>query len=195
MKRLLWILLGLVLIAGILAAGRFAPTSNQQVAQIITRGKLGETVDTGGFELTVHKVQTTKTLTSADTFGSNGGQVTKDIFLVIDATIVGDWRPVAYDDARLETGGGYEYRASDRFTGGVITEDQIQPGIARRGMLVFELPADRLAGAKLRLGRSVTEDIRLGPAALVDLGLDDAKAAELLKKSPKQIRLPKVRYG
>jgi hypothetical protein len=194
-KRLLWIVLGLVLIAGILAAGRLEPIPNQQVAQIITRGKIGETIDTGGFKLTVHKVQATTTLTSADTFGSNGGQVTTDMFLVIDATIVGDWRPTTYNDAQLETGGGYVYRASDRFSGGVVTEDQIQPGISRRGMVVFELPKDRIAGAKLRLGRSQTEDVRLGPAAVVDLELDDAKTAELLKKAPKQIRLPEVRYG
>lgn len=195
MKRLLRILLGLVLIAGVLAAGRLTPISNDRVAQIVTRGKLGETVDTGGFKLTVHKVQTTTTLTTAETFGSTGAQVTKDTWLVLDATVVGDWRPATYDDARLETGGGYSYRSSDRFAGGVVTEDLIQPGIARRGMIVFELPKDRLAGAKLRLGRSQSEDVRLGPAALVDLKIDDAKAAQLLKSAPKLIRLPEVRYG
>lgn len=195
MKRLAWMLLGLALIVAVLAVGRLTPTPNDRVAQIAKHGKLGETVETGGFTVTVHKAQATTTLTAQSSFGDKSAQRTDQIWLVLDTTIVGDWRPTTYDDARLETDGGFLYRSSDRITSGIITEDTIQPGIGRRGMIVFELPKNRLAGATLRLGRSKTEDVRLGPEAVIDLEIDAAKADELAKNPVKQIRLPDVRYG
>lgn len=195
MKRLAWMLLGLVLIVAVLAVGRLTPTPNDRVAQIATHGKLGETIDTGGFTVNVHKVQATTTLTAQSSFGDKSAQRTDQIWLVLDATIRGDWRPTTYNDARLETSGGFLFRASERITSELVTEDMIQPGLARRGMIVFELPKNRLAGAKLRLGRSLTEDVRLGPEAVVDLGIDDAKAKQLVEDAPKQIRLPDVRWG
>jgi hypothetical protein len=195
-RRLGGFLLGLLLVAGIVAGVELRPAEDERTDPITTNGRLGEPVDTGDFELTVEKVRVTHALTFDDGFTSGPALRSKGVWVVLTATLVGGSNPVTYDDARLETPGGYAYELSGRTDSSLTLTDDVRigPGIARRGAIVFELPPDRLAGARLRLGMA-SADRRLGPEALVDLELDAATTRRLVDRASKRIALTPVEFA
>lgn len=195
-RRFGGVLLGLLLVAGIVAGVELRPEDDERDDPITTSGSLGETVDTGDFQLTVERVRVTHALTFDDGFATSPPVRTKGVWVVLTATVVGGTTPVTYDNAHLETPDGYEYELSGRTDSSLTLTDDVRigPGIARRGAIVFELPPDRLEGARLRLGPASLSS-RLGPEALVDLELDAATAERLVDTAPKRIALKPVEFA
>jgi hypothetical protein len=107
----------------------------------------------------------------------------------VTATLVESWAATSYARTRLVARDGTSYLASAR----VPTDIQLtsglgaEPGIPRRGMVVFEIPPDRLAGAVLRVVRGDVGGGRLAPEAVVDLGIDESTARRLLDRAPTRL--------
>lgn len=197
MRRLATVLLGLLLLVGIFVVVHVTPEDSDMLNPIPRYGEIGEAVDTGGFTLTVHHVRVAYALASGDDiFDPPPPLETDGIWVVITATVVGEWGPTTYSTAWLETADGTRYASSRRVESSVtLTEDfHPGPGIARRGQIVFEIPEDRLAGAVLHLERTGAADRRLGPEAVVDLGIDEAEAKRLLDKALKELTLRPVEF-
>lgn len=197
MRRVVGIVVGLLLLAGIGAAHRLVPDEERSMGPIVTSGRVGEPVDTGGFTITVEKVQVTRRLTQ-DGLTPRPPLVTEDgIWVVLTATIIGDWAASSYSRTRLVARDGTSYLASARVPSYLqLTNDMgAEPGIPRRGMVVFEIPPDRLAGAIVRVGRGDAGGGRLGPEAVVDLGIDEDAARRLLDEAPTRLTLRPVDFG
>ncbi|WP_020574367.1 hypothetical protein [Actinopolymorpha alba] len=193
MRRVGAAALSALLLIAVVVANRQIPDPDRRLAPIATEGKVGEDVDTGGFAITVEKVQVTRKL--AEGGFSPGPPLTTDgIWLVLTATLTGNWKVATYDSAELRTPDGTIYLVSERpSTTNRLTEDyNTEPGIPRRGQIVFELPPDQLAGAVFRISGL---DTRLAPQAVVDLGLDAATARRLIRSAAPQIELTSVGYG
>src|SRR5690606_2336786 len=103
----------------------------------------------------------------------------------------------SYTRTRLVARDGTSYLASARvpsdvqLTSGLLAE----PGIPRRGMVVFEIPPDRLAGAVLRVVRGDVGGGRLAPEAVIELGIDESAARRLLDRASTPLELRPVDYG
>src|SRR5690606_37808654 len=111
---------------------------------------------------------------------------TDGLWVVLDATLTGDWEATSYSDARLERPDGTAYDDSERLgSAETLTSDfRTEPGLPRRGLIVFEVPSDALKGSVLKVRRSGIGESRLAPEAEIDLGLDGAEAARLVKRRP-----------
>lgn len=196
MRRLAAVLLGALLLVGIFTVVQLTPEDADSLDPIPRHGGIGEAVETGGFTVTVHRVQAAHALVSPDDFSPPPPLKTDGIWVVLTATVVGEWEPTTYAEASLETGDGLTYAVSRRAARSpTLTEDAHPgPGIARRGQIVFEVPEDRLEGATLHLERTAAADSRLGPEAVVDLGIDEAEAERLVDKAPKKLTLKPVEF-
>ncbi len=191
------VLLVVVLLAGVVAANRLTPDADRRMAPLPTAGRIGRPVDTGGFVVTVEKVQVTRKLVVDDGFGRGSTRTSDGLWVVLTATLTGDWKASSHGQTRLEGRGGRSYHVSERIESSRrLTEDFLtEPGIPRSGQIVFEIPPDELAGSLVRIGRSESGGRRLVPEAVVDLGLDDAAARRLVRAAPRKVALTQVEYG
>lgn len=194
MRRIGSVLLGLVLFAAVLFVTRSAPTYEQQLGNIATSGRIGELIDTRGFKLRVERVYAAKRVVAASAFEPKPF-ATKGIWVVIVATLIGDWKATPYSNTRLTTPDGRIYHPTRRLLGAdLLTEDgATEPGIPRRGVILFEVPPDALEGSVLHVARGL--ESRLGPEAVVDLRLSAAAARRLLDDASPSLTLPKTGLG
>jgi hypothetical protein len=196
-RRLLGILIGLLMLLAIGTAHRLVPDDERRMGSITTSGRLGERMDTGGFTITVEQVEVARRLTVPG-LTSTRSLVTEDgVWVVVTATLVEGWEASSYTRTRLVARDGTSYLASARvpsdvqLTSGLLAE----PGIPRRGMVVFEIPPDRLAGAVLRVVRGDVGGGRLAPEAVIELGIDESAARRLLDRASTPLELRPVDYG
>lgn len=194
MRRIGSVALGLLLLVAVLFVTRTAPTYEQQMGNIATSGRIGELIDTRGFKLRVERVQVTKQV-ELDSLLDPEPLTTKGIWVVIVATLIGDWKGTPYSNTRLVTPDGRIYHTSRRLPSfDLLTEDSsTEPGIPRRGVIVFEVPTDALEGSVLHVAKGF--ESRLGPEAIVDLRLSSAEARRLVDDASPRLTLPKTGLG
>ena len=197
MRRLAGTVLGILLLAGIVAGHRAVPDNDRRMAPIGTSGAIGRPVETDGFSVTVEKVRVARTLVGDDGFGAARPLSTDGIWVVLTARLTGDWKATTYSDTRLETRGGRSFYVSERVDRSyLLTEDfATEPGVPRRGQIAFELPPAELAGAVVRIGRFGAGGGRLAPEAEVDLRIDAGDARRLLRSAPARLALNHVEYA
>ena len=96
---------------------------------------------------------------------------TGGVWLVVDVTAKAVAEPVTIARAQIETRDGRRYARTERLGARQLSSVELQPGVEARGVLVFELPANAIAGARLVLADT--------PFSLLDseLSLDLALAA------------------
>ncbi|MFT4286286.1 hypothetical protein [Nocardioides sp.] len=163
---------GVALVAA-LALGRWIddawPGRELDVGSFERAAVVGDRVTLRYADLRLESVTATKTLATG-----SGAVVTNGTWLVIDVTLWakrewftgGYWRVV---DAR-----GRIFETDPRSDFNIL---QATPKVPWHVRAAFELPAGDLAGATLRI--SPAEDDRRDDVAVVDLGIDDDRAAEL----------------
>jgi hypothetical protein len=195
MRRAGSIALGVLLLVAVLFVTRTAPTVEQRMGNIATSGRIGELVDTRGFKLRVERVRLAKQVIS--TSYDAKPVATKGVWLVVTATLIGDWKATSYDNARLTTPDGRVYHTTSRLLNTeLLTEDvSTEPGIPLRGAIVFEIPPDALAGSVLRVAKGLASGSRLGPEAAVDLRISEADVRRLMADASPRLTLPKTELG
>lgn len=194
MRRIGSVALGLLLLVAVLFVTRTAPTYEQQMGNIATSGRIGELIDTRGFKLRVERVRVTKQVKLASLLDPEPF-TTKGIWVVIVATLIGDRKGTPYSNTRLVTPDGRIYHTSRRLLSvDLLTEDSsTEPGIPRRGVILFEIPPDALEGSVLHVAKGF--ESRLGPEAVVDLRLSAAEARRLVDDASPSLTLPKTGLG
>ncbi|MEQ4207705.1 hypothetical protein [Actinopolymorpha sp. B9G3] len=187
-----------LLLAAIVGIHRLVPDSTQRMGPISTRGDVGELIDAGGFTVTVSKVRLTRVLAEQG-FSPGPPARTDGIWVVLTATLTDDWQATAHAETFLEAADGTKYYVSERGDLSTrLTEDlSTEPGIPRRGRIVFEIPPDQLAGSVVRIGRNetISGGGRLSPEAVVDLGLDAEAARALVDDAAPKLTIGPVEYG
>jgi hypothetical protein len=186
-----------LLLAAIVGMHRLVPSPTEQMGPISTHGQVGERIDTGGFTITVSKVRLARTLVEQG-FSPGPPVRTDGIWVVLTATLTGEWKAAAHGDTFLEAADGTKYYVSERSdSSSQLTEDlSTEPGVPRRGRIVFEIPPEQLTGAVVRIGRSETlGGGRLAPQAVVDLRLDAARARAMIDDAAPKLSIGAVEYG
>jgi hypothetical protein len=100
------------------------------------------------------------------------------IFVIVHLEIKSNQKPFRLGDPKLTTRGGVSYDESGRTAIPTSSEDY-QPMLWTPATYVFEIPKDRLAGARLVVGSSALLT-QLSAETEVDLGIDKGEAAQLL---------------
>jgi hypothetical protein len=147
-RRLVDSILVVVVLVAIVGLYRITPTQKDFQQPIAVKGVTGQAVHTPRFDVTVEKVRISKKLRVPRT---RPDRDTLSDFVVIDAVVTANREPIHLQKFGIRTADGTTYAAANR--SGLNRVDlanfQFAPGIAVRGPIVVEMPADQLPGATL----------------------------------------------
>jgi hypothetical protein len=144
---------------------------------LTTHGHIGAVVDNRDFSVKVGQVDVASTISKPDFLDKTEVMRSLGIFVVVQLQIKSDKKPFQPGHVRLETRGGVSYEETGR-AAIPDSNDDYQPMLWAPAKYIFEIPKDRLAGARLIIGESDLQN-ELSAETNVDLGLDGAKAARL----------------
>ncbi|MFI6514826.1 hypothetical protein ACIBF1_04605 [Spirillospora sp. NPDC050679] len=144
-------------------------------------GGIGRVVSTPVFSVRVDRVVAARSLAPALSFGRASAPVrTEGVFLAVRARVRAEREPVKLMSTTLETSGGFSFKEGPRPEAAQVVAPEFQPMLWGTATYLFELPKDRLEGARLVVGTGGLLP-QLSAAAEVDLGLDKPRAAELVR--------------
>lgn len=171
--------ISLVVAAGILALAALItenrPDSLTSQRSFRVEGRLGAAVQGRDLRATVHGATVARELRRGD---ASEPVATNGRWIVVDVTIATDVEPSGIGTADLEL--AERTYATRRVRGHDLTGIIVQPGLPRRGLLVFEVPADAVDGtAVLALARS--GDPRLDSTLAVTIDLAEAPMTDLVE--------------
>lgn len=170
-----------VLTAGLLALAMWLYTFKPHLEAgvqnpITTSGRAGEVVANRVFSVKVGKIDVAGSLTKPG-FPKSVVMPTPGLFLIVQLDIKSNRKPFQPGHVRLVTRGGVSYDESGR-TAVFTSDDTYQPMLWAPATYIFEIPKDRLAGARLIVGESALLN-QFSAETSVDLGIDGARAARL----------------
>lgn len=179
--RLYGAVMGLALAAAAVGAQHYVPTLAEQGEPLSYTGALKENVDATRFSARVDSVTAARSIQIKGT-REDGEKITSDhVFLIVSASATVPRDPI-HLHATLLTGRDQRYAATDKIDSSyTLSYPWVQPGWWAKGVYVFEVPADVLAGSRLIVASpppTVSEPFP--PQAEIDLGLDDAAAKNLV---------------
>jgi hypothetical protein len=143
-----------------------------------TYGRIGAVVKNDVFSVRIDRYDVAASITTTSL--SAGAHVADGLFLVVHFQARAEQRPYTMGHVRLETRDGRTYNEGGRI--GLLTKPDgtYQPMLWESGTLVFEVPKDRLAGARVVIGQTEGTLVNdLSAENVIDLGIDNAKAARL----------------
>lgn len=149
---------------------------------LLAQGRLGTVVDNRVFSVKVDRVDVASGIVKHDSLSADRRMTTPGIFVITYVSAKSDLKPLRLGHARLSTRGGLSYDETGRTE--ILTPDaSLEPMLWRSTYYVFEIPKDRLAGARLIVGQSDLID-NLSAQTAVDLGLTPSRTARLLAAPP-----------
>jgi hypothetical protein len=144
-----------------------------------TTGTAGEEVANPVFSVRVQRVDVARSLKSGSSLSGAREFGTDGIFVIVDMQLKSNKEPFRLQTTHLETPGGYDYSSGPRLGLSDLVAISYEPLIWARAVVVFEIPKNRLAGARIVIGESKLLN-QLSAETAVDLGIGKAKAADLI---------------
>ncbi|GAB4084541.1 hypothetical protein GCM10028784_11710 [Myceligenerans cantabricum] len=146
------------------------PRDSSADAPFEVSGEVGDTVNLGYADLTVTDVRHGKAVS-----GTLDGARAGGVFVVVDTVWQGTDRRVQIGGAELVDDSELAYFGTDR--GGCAKSGTAVPAYPQRITFCFDVPAEAVAGAQVRLGRGSQGSSgafqQRDAVAVVDLGLSD----------------------
>jgi hypothetical protein len=142
---------------------------------IDSTGTIGHVVATSSFSLRVDGIVVAHSITGG-ALATDDRITSQGVFVIVKFHAMGHKKPYSILRARLQSG-DYSFGTSGRIKVQCDrSSGDFQPMLWSAGSTCFELPKDRLAGARFVVGAFD----QLSAEASVDLGLSKAKAAQLV---------------
>nr|WP_255430285.1 DUF4352 domain-containing protein [Streptomonospora sp. PA3] len=153
---------------------------------------MGEPVDARQFTITAEKVRVAEAVSDEDGLGTSGPIEANGVWVVATVEITATRAPLLNTDAELVMSDGYVYSTTGWLSNGLAGGfgATLDPGIPVTGMLVFEVPEDRLKDPTLQVNARESLDDRLSARADIDLGLSGAELDRLLADPEQSIAVP-----
>jgi hypothetical protein len=173
---------GAVLTVGLMAAAMWLYTFKPHLEDkaqhpLMTHGRLGAVVDNRDFSVKVTRVDVASAITKPDTLAKPTVMRSIGIFVIVQAQLKSNKKPFTTGHVRLVTGSGDEYGPSGR-AAIPDSNNEYQPMLWGPAQYVFEIPKDRLTGARLVIGSAALQN-ELSAETNIDLGLGGATGARL----------------
>ncbi|GAA4609559.1 hypothetical protein GCM10023195_38690 [Actinoallomurus liliacearum] len=149
---------------------------------LLAHGHVGAVVDNRVFSVKVDRMDVASGIVKHDSLRGDRRMTTPGIFVIVYVSAKSNLKPLQLGHARLETPGGLSYDETGRSD--IFTSDaSLEPMLWRSTFYVFEIPKDRLAGARFVVGQSDLVN-NLSAETAVDLGLTASRTARLLTGPP-----------
>lgn len=149
--------LGALVLAAVLLAGmqRYTPGYAEITGPIPLRGALGETLSGRSFTVRADQVLLAERLR----FKAYGREVVRDtggVFALVIARLEAQPASTTVGGAIWRSAQGARFVASQRFQGAprLLGTDRLEPGLPQRGLFIFEVPREAVAGATLLVAAS-----------------------------------------
>ncbi|GAB2812228.1 hypothetical protein GCM10027176_15930 [Actinoallomurus bryophytorum] len=198
MRRLASIVVAVALACAAVALQGAHWSYERAYGPFVENGRIGRTLTEPRFTIRVEQVQTARSIRVPEgPYGAKPQIIPAGgVFAVVIATVAARRSPVYVASATLHTAYG-DYYPTDKLGGGILSQPLVtplsylrfQPGMPRRGVYLFDVPARALAGARLYVSDRDTEDaefgfyrndpVRFSDEAHVDLGISAADAVRL----------------
>lgn len=145
---------------------------------LVSKGRIGAAVDTPDFSVKVAKVDVASAISKPSFLGTKG-KVMKSLglFVIVQAQIKSNKKPFTPGHVRLVTRGGVAYDETGRADLPDISSG-FQPMLWAPATYIFEIPKDRLAGARIVVGAADLYNNLSGETS-IDLGINGDRAARL----------------
>lgn len=184
----LWVLVAVATIGALVS---LRMNYDSKLAPFVVAGRVGDPVAARAFIATVGAVE----LAAAMSAQNDAEEVTSKslssggVWLVVHLRLDARREPISLLTANLQSADGYQYAAVGPRVEGLgnlpysrklLNLRTTQPGLANDGLLLFEVPRARLAGLHLQVSQAAG-GAKLDSLADIDLGIDAAKAADLLE--------------
>lgn len=152
-------------------------------------GEVGEPVELRVGTITVTNLRLARAVQPTGSLEDKKPITTPGVWVVVDYRFVGA-RKAESLQPKLVTVDHKSYRPSSRPGSDVTTSVLGQPGFPDEGTLAFEVPRQALAGSSITFGAdSPFGDSLWDTKAVVSLGVDDARAAQLIRRAPANLPL------
>ncbi|MFB9835683.1 hypothetical protein [Actinoallomurus acaciae] len=144
---------------------------------LVSKGRIGTAVGTTDFSVKVAKVDVASAISKPSFLDKGKVMKSLGVFVIVQTQIKSNKKPFTPGHVRLVTRGGVAYDESGR-ADLPDTSSEFQPMLWAPATFIFEIPKDRLAGARLVVG---TADLinNLSGETSVDLGISGDQAARL----------------
>jgi hypothetical protein len=141
-------------------------------------GRIGQSLSNSAFSLRVDRVDLARSLTPGSGIGTEPNITTDGVFVIVHLQAKAAQKPITMAHIRLESS---EYTFTDNGrTYSLNSADQTyQPMIWRKALASFEIPKNRLAGARLVVAEGGLLN-QLSAETAVDLGITPSKAADMI---------------
>ena len=149
---------------------------------ITNHGRIGAVAGNRVFSVKVGRADVASAVAKRDILRNATAMPTSGIFVIVYLEIRSNQKPFQPGHVRLATRGGLSYDESGR-PAIYTSHGDYQPMLWGQASYVFEIPKDRLAGARLIVGESAPMN-QLSAEADIDLGIDNGRAARLLAHPP-----------
>jgi hypothetical protein len=126
------------------------PLYSRITSPIVARGRMHERVDASTFALTIDRVRVARDL-GVETFGSLKRFTTSGVWIVAEGDAEAKFETQGLTSGDWLSRSGIRYALTDRLppTIEMMPSAAFQPGLPRRILLVFEVPADAVAGGTI----------------------------------------------
>lgn len=177
-KKALAAILTVALMAAAMWLYTFKPHLQDRSQHPLTgHGRIGVVVANRDFSVKVGQVDVASAISKPDFLAKPKLMRSLGVFVIVQLQIKSNEKPFQPGHVRLETHGGVSYDQTGR-AAIPDSSDDYQPMLWAPARFIFEIPKDRLAGARLIVGEADLQNV-LSAETDVDLGLDGDKAARL----------------
>ncbi|MFI0417489.1 hypothetical protein [Spongiactinospora sp. 9N601] len=165
-------------------------TPEEKAAPLASTGALREEIATGRYSA---KVESVTAATSIEVPDRGKGRLVEGdgVFLIVQASATVPAEPM-HLDAEFAAADGRRFLTTDKVEiDDTLAQPWIQPGWWAKGVFVFEVPREAIAGGSVVVTPD-RENVLIEPyppAAVIDLGLDEAAAGELVAKAQNPYKL------
>lgn len=193
-SRVLRVLLVTALCGVMVALVAWQPTGVQKGGPIVRSGAVGEDVRGDTLRAKVSRVEIGTEVTQSNL--AEPERAVGTVFVVVTGTVASSAKST-HMYAQIYGADGSQFEAYDGGSISTMTFGvEFHPGVPVSGALVFEIPADQVAGAKVAVQtkpfdfpEALAEQVR------VDLGLDDDDVQRRLATAKRPIQVPEEKTG
>jgi hypothetical protein len=178
-RRIGVIVVGTALLAAAMWLKQIEPQAHSHDTQPLRNsGRIGRSISNSAFSLRVDGVELARSLKASGASAGQANVTTDGVFVIVHIQAKAAQKPYQMDHVRLESG-EYTFTDNGRSYSLSTADGTYEPMIWRKAVAGFEIPRNRLAGARLVVGQGglLTQ---LSAETAVDLLITPSKAADMI---------------
>ncbi|HTV69876.1 MAG TPA: hypothetical protein VMF90_15185 [Rhizobiaceae bacterium] len=170
--------------AALYAMQRTTPVYSEITSPVRTNGQQGKRVETRNFAIGIAKVHLARSI-DAPKSGRPHSYTTSGVWVIVEAAVQATNESLSLTAAEWLGPDGTRYSMSQRLSTlpGTPGTEQLEPGVPRPMLMIFEVPESQLSGATLLVSQSAYTPLSEEAAvAMTEVQTDDIRPVITIKR-------------